>query len=289
MANPPRVPDFIGIGVQRSGTSWLYRNLQRYPAIYMFPGLKEVHYFDEVHLDREGSRLETSLRNLARMERRLENAGDLTPHAQSVLARLRTDERDDDWYKLLFSLAPTDKLAGEITPAYSLLPASGIEHMMSLNRDMRFLLMLRHPVDRAWSHVRFRLRRTWFTENEGPPPAELLRRMAVRPSNLQRTAYRSMIETYRSVVPDEQLAISFYERVASDSDALLAELGTFLGQDPTSFGPLQASVKTHPNAAPSVPMPDGLREELLVVHRDQLQWVADNIEGVPDAWLADLG
>src|SRR5215210_7222727 len=39
-------PDFIGIGAQKAGTTWLHRNLQAHPQIWM-PKEKELHYFDE--------------------------------------------------------------------------------------------------------------------------------------------------------------------------------------------------------------------------------------------------
>lgn len=38
-------PDFVGIGVQRGGTSWLYECFNEHPEIYM-PG-KELHFFDQ--------------------------------------------------------------------------------------------------------------------------------------------------------------------------------------------------------------------------------------------------
>ena len=44
---PERVyPDFVGIGAQMAGTTWLGHNLQLHPEIWM-PGIKELHYFNE--------------------------------------------------------------------------------------------------------------------------------------------------------------------------------------------------------------------------------------------------
>ena len=43
-------PDFIGIGAQKAGTTWLHRNLQAHPQLYM--PRKEVHYFDRKIRDR---------------------------------------------------------------------------------------------------------------------------------------------------------------------------------------------------------------------------------------------
>jgi|1186.fasta_scaffold180102_1 hypothetical protein len=39
-------PDYVGIGAQRSGTSWWYDSMRRYPGIERSPLGKEVHYFD---------------------------------------------------------------------------------------------------------------------------------------------------------------------------------------------------------------------------------------------------
>ena len=46
----PRLPDFVVIGAQRSGTSYLALNLRQHPGIYM-ASRKELHFFT-VHFDR---------------------------------------------------------------------------------------------------------------------------------------------------------------------------------------------------------------------------------------------
>lgn len=42
------VIDFLGIGAQKSGTSWLYENLKRHPGVFI-PDTKEIHYWDRNH------------------------------------------------------------------------------------------------------------------------------------------------------------------------------------------------------------------------------------------------
>ncbi|WP_251961525.1 sulfotransferase domain-containing protein [Salinibacter ruber] len=48
------LPDFLIIGVQKSGTSWLARMLRQHPDVFM-PG-EEVHFFDKVHNYKKGER-----------------------------------------------------------------------------------------------------------------------------------------------------------------------------------------------------------------------------------------
>jgi hypothetical protein len=46
LALKKKFPDFLIIGAQKAGTTWLHRNIQTHPQIWM-PKEKELHYFDE--------------------------------------------------------------------------------------------------------------------------------------------------------------------------------------------------------------------------------------------------
>ena len=39
-------PDFLIIGAQRAGTTWLHRVLRQHPSLWLAP-VKELHYFDK--------------------------------------------------------------------------------------------------------------------------------------------------------------------------------------------------------------------------------------------------
>ena len=45
LAGTPALPDFLGIGVPKAGTTWLYANLAAHPQLFL-PPKKEIHYFD---------------------------------------------------------------------------------------------------------------------------------------------------------------------------------------------------------------------------------------------------
>ena len=42
---PHRFPDFLGIGANRGGSSWLYRVLAHHADVWL-PPVKEIHHFD---------------------------------------------------------------------------------------------------------------------------------------------------------------------------------------------------------------------------------------------------
>ena len=106
-------PDFIGIGAQKAGTTWLDRNLRSHPQIWM-PRIKEIHYFD----------------------RRIND----------------TIAPDDEWYASIFEPGE-GRLTGEITPAYSMLDQDRIAHVHGVMPHTKIIFMMRNPIERAWSQA----------------------------------------------------------------------------------------------------------------------------------------
>ena len=47
------LPDFLGLGTQKGGTTTLHRLLEQHPDVYL-PACKEVHFFDQNHDAGEG-------------------------------------------------------------------------------------------------------------------------------------------------------------------------------------------------------------------------------------------
>lgn len=45
LARPARMPEFLGIGGQKSGTTWLHANLAAHPEVFL-PEAKELHWLD---------------------------------------------------------------------------------------------------------------------------------------------------------------------------------------------------------------------------------------------------
>ena len=51
-----------------------------------------------------------------------------------------------------------------MTPAYSILPTSGVERVQAINPDTKILFIIRDPVERALSHLRMTAGRRRWTE-----------------------------------------------------------------------------------------------------------------------------
>ena len=112
-----RYPDFLVIGAQKAGTTWLHRNLLEHPGIWMPEN--EVHYFD----------------------RKIKEAASF----------------DDGWYASLFEPAEEGKTVGEVTPAYSVVDREVVGRAHRLMPEAKIVFLMRNPVERAWSHAVMRI------------------------------------------------------------------------------------------------------------------------------------
>jgi len=112
------LPDFLVIGAARSGTTSLYRYLESHPAIAT-ASMKEIHYFSIDHW------------------------------------------RGVEWYRAHFPTAMTRRImtwrgdarcqTGEATPYYLFHPLAP-ERIAEALPDIKLVILLRNPIDRAFSH-----------------------------------------------------------------------------------------------------------------------------------------
>ncbi|OGT83573.1 MAG: hypothetical protein A3H91_02535 [Gammaproteobacteria bacterium RIFCSPLOWO2_02_FULL_61_13] len=77
------LPDFLCIGAQKAGTTWLYENLRRHPEIFL-PHRKELHYFDWGY----SRHINIYAKNFENVSGKIK--GDITP-AYAVIAPDRID------------------------------------------------------------------------------------------------------------------------------------------------------------------------------------------------------
>lgn len=179
-------PDFLGIGAQKSGTTWLNANLRSHPDIFL--AKDELHYFDQYWW--------TSLRG----------------------------------YSEVFSERHAS-VAGEITPAYSILPVHRIRVIRALRPDLKLIFLMRNPIERAWSQARMNLVTLTDREYEEVSDEEFLDHFTQERSisSIKRGDYLQILDNWLTVFPEDQLHVDFFERIADDPQGLLEDVFSFLG------------------------------------------------------------
>jgi len=226
MGGTPKTDDLdnkvfiLGVGAQRTGTSWLYHYLSSRPCVYMSE-IKEIHYFNglwnETHRLHAFNSFSSALK---RVTGGVYPPGlpmpPVGPPVQALVDRLAMFDGGDQAYIDYFCrrVAPHHTHFGEITPAYSLLPVESFRHIRSLFANIRVIFFMRDPVHRIVSAMQ-------QTTNQA------LLAVLRNPIMVERTRYDVTINNLRAVFPPECLFFGFYETLFCD--ASIRSLCEFLG------------------------------------------------------------
>lgn len=221
---PLRFPDFLGIGAQKAGTTWLHENLRRHPAIWM-PPIKELQYFNDLYIP--GHRQWTAEHRRTHASRALRWYIRAVPEEKwdyrwiSRTADIIDGVLCDEWYGRIFTFAASDQACGEFTPEYSLLPPAGIEHVLRLSPEAKIILSLRDPIERNWSHIRMMAQRT------AVGAADLLR-FAAFADVIARSDYPAIIDRWGRLLPQKQLLVTFMDDIEVRPEGVMREVCAYL-------------------------------------------------------------
>ncbi len=253
-------PDFIGIGAQKAGTTWLGRNLQAHPGIWL-PRVKEVHYFDEKLHEPKNAPLRFAHRAFGGAAANRRWRSQIRRRAGRHLKRFRPDNfrwdlryylgaPNDAWYASIFEPGE-GKTVGEITPAYSTLGPETVSRVHRLAPEARIIFMMRNPVERVWSQAVMSFDRGRNRPIDTATQDELLRQFGGAGAK-RRTDYLRTLETWRAFYREDQIFVGFLEDVHFFPGELLRAVYAFLVVDP-AFEPPGVGSKVHTRSTGSAP------------------------------------
>jgi Sulfotransferase family len=261
-------PDFLVVGAQRAGTTWLHRVLRQHPSLWL-PPVKELHYFD---------RLETKRTILDPKERRrvgLKRLLSLDPWLIDYWLRARSDE----WYARLFRDAQARGLiAGEITPAYATLNEKVLRRVQRMNDKIKLIFVMRDPVERAWSAVN-------NAAKKGAADASTVEgsvKRARESGAVARSAYADTIRRLEAVFPASQVHYCFFDDLRDQPEALTSDLLSFLGVEQLLLQ-LPQAVNV---AAGSKAVPHEFSREMARDYLTMVQELCRRFQGPPHKWRA---
>jgi len=202
-------PDFVIIGAAKSGTTSLYNYLIRHPSI--FPASwKEIHYFD-THM---------------------------TGWYRSNFPTI--------FYKFYIKKIKKQRfITGEATPYYLYHPLAA-QRMAKTIHDVKLIVMLRNPIDRAYSHYNHTLRNgdesLSFEEAVKNEKNRLVgeKEKILQDENyvsnaqrgfsyLERGMYYDQLKVWMECFPKKQFLILKFEEFQKDTQESLNQIYDFLG------------------------------------------------------------
>jgi hypothetical protein len=170
--------------------------------------------------------------------------------------------RGEEWYARHFAPAASDQKAGEATTLY-MYQASAIERIAQRLPDVRLVAMLRHPVDRAWSHYWFQ--RQWRNSTrsfEQTVDDELAGRAEPGDRLLAMGMYVEQLERVDRLFPSGALHVELFDDLRADPVALFRRVCAHIGVDTTDIPPIvgeRINPVLEPKVRPLVPVTQRLR------------------------------
>ncbi len=156
----------------------------------------------------------------------------------------RDYDKGIDWYEEKFNnVNESIKVVGEGTPAYLY-----NEHVSELIKEhmpnVKLIVSLRDPVERAYSHYQYRERERQ-SENQ---PLSFEQKIEATPSLIETGLYARKLQKYYDLFPKENILIILYDELKKDPEQYLKRVYKFLGVNTEFRSPL---IKNKINAASS--------------------------------------
>lgn len=248
MASPTsrmRLPDFIGLGGMRCGSTWLHQLLALHPEVFV-PPRKELHFW-----------------------------------SRGIL------EHDLDWYAGHFAGANGRRVCGEISPSYSMLKPAVIDCLRKALPEARLVLLIRNPIERAWSHflLELQLRSRHRSARRASLPAAL--RHFEHPRSRRRSDYETTIRRWRGAYGKAALLVSLYDRLGADPEGLAASVLDHIGADPNWRAPAEA-LERRVWATQPIEMPPIVGWYLARQWLEPVRRLNDYLDGAVTAWVSRL-
>ena len=290
-------PTFIGIGAHKAGTSWLFKHLANHPEVWI-PPVKEIHYFDRSPDIPSANKLATSspfkrIFGNKPWERTRIKGG--TKHLLQLISKRNYQMAywwfnylygyyNDEWYCSLFKNNKGAKITGEISPTYSLLDDEQISHIKEVNQSVKILFIIRNPIDRAWSAIRFRVHKG-FKNIDLNSSDDIINELK-RKDNILLGNYKRTIDKYLKYFSPSQILICFYDAITYNPVSLMNNITSFLNITPFNKDNINNNKKI--NASPSRNIPPKVETYLFNQYSNKITELNKILGSYTYLWEKDI-
>ncbi len=225
MASETIRPNFVVAGAAKCGTTSLYHYLKQHPDVYMSP-IKETNHFSQ----------DIRPENFSAEYKTYERAKNL-----DIEQFVNSDMTGDQWgayilnrehYLKLFRFASGKKAIGEISNSY-LYSSVAAQNIRNDFPDMKVVMILRQPAERAYSHYLANLRdgRTTlpFRPEVEHDDAKQHHGWSISHLYFELGCYADQVERFQKLFPASQLRIYLFDDLKNNNRALVKDLFDFLG------------------------------------------------------------
>jgi hypothetical protein len=255
-AGLPRFPDFMILGPQRTGTTWLHAHLRHHPQIFLAEP-KELYFFSSLKTRDPKRFVSDELGWYLRFFR--------DPLWRRAIKTGRSLWEYGERYRPL--------VRGEATASYAALDPDIIAEIAALNPALKAILMIRNPIDRAWSHAKKDLARNRKRRLEDVGEDEF-RAFFGDEYQLRCARYVDQYDRWAARLGPDQVLVGAFDDIARRPEELLLEVMRFLGVR-ADRRYLDASVREAVNPTGGERIPQRYRALLQELLADELRRVRE--------------
>jgi hypothetical protein len=276
---------FLGVGAMKAGTTWITEHLSSHPKIH-FSYEKELSYFSYIHNDEskfflsDENRMDkiTGFINIASTTS-IDNMRDIMNWSCNYLS----NPIDDQWYVNNFSLKDKGKFCADFSNLYSHIDDVGWDHIKSITKNLKVIYIMRNPIERMWSHVKFQLEIDGRLDEAKNWTKEQLYEYSNVEHIIRNSKYTKVIRTLKKNLDDKQLLVLFYDDIIDAPAMLLNNIEKFLNieQREYNIGDLNKKV----NASENFEMPGFFNELFNEILIPQIENLSKFNIIVPGTWF----
>ena len=272
-SNGDACPDFLCVGAQKGGTSWLYYQLTWHGDFWM-PPVKELHYFDV----------------LSKVKRtrppRCKDARDQC-FLEKMTALSTQSYIDLDAYSRLFEPKGA-LLSGDITPAYSALRDELIERIVVRFPNLKVIFLARDPVERAWSQLSMGVRLGNISPFDVTDSDQVIRNL-LNPGVFMRSHPSQTVARWKRYVRPELFRVYFFDDLEKNPSELRRTILLFLGADPDKPSGRLTAEQNWDAGKEKLQLTDNVRSRVAEFFEQELKACATKLGGPAKHWPARYG
>ncbi|MEM7199610.1 MAG: sulfotransferase [Planctomycetota bacterium] len=254
-------PDVLIIGPQRTGSTWLHENLARHPQIFMTEP-KELYYWSSVQWPEYHPK-------------------HLPPFSADLSWYLDFFRESSDQMKTRHERSFADfgepyvpVVRGESSATYAVAcEPEIIREIVTLNPAIKAILLVRHPGERAWSHIKKE------HHMDGGTPVDQIsvedcRAFIDNKYNRDCGLFSKIVAKWRVELPEDNLFVGDFRDVSRRPADLLRRVFSFLGvRDELKYVGDYATQQIC--ETPAEPIPAAFQPLLDEIYRDEVELLAD--------------
>jgi hypothetical protein len=237
----------------RTGTTWLSECLRRHPNIFI-SSPKELYFFNLLTLENHP----------------FYQSSDLNWYVKYFVDTREEFQRKNRMMLNLYGEEYRPLVRGEATASYAAMDEILIPLIYAINPDIKAILLVRNPLDRAWSHAKKDLardlNRDWLDVSRDD-----FERFFVNQYQLRCGRFSQIIRNWSQVIKKENFFIRPFEVIMKNPVELLKSIYMFLGVKTSSKYLEHDLIEKKINTTSSEGIPPDYRELLEKLFASELE------------------